>query len=429
MGLLANTEDLIVRYRLMTVFLAVFLFLQPFQKFAGVRSTAFVLLCLAFVVKLVRGGNKTGLKDPSVIGLILIIAVSLLSSALSPYPQESFDALRKNLLYQAVVFFVIVNCYRGYVGLKPLFYALMGGFAALSVYVVFKYDPEVFLNWLSHSDRGDAPFLKGYSLYATFYIPLAVAYLYASNEGWKLKSALVFFIFLELTLSVLNNHRGQLVAIVLSGAAITVFAKRYYLLLAGLMVCVALSLALLRVNPQSFDRYKTLLSPHTYVTNEHTGLNDRLAIWEGAFDMIKDRPVLGWGYGWKKLSTVANEKGYIDRWDKSGPTYRYYTQKGYGSANPHNLAIQILFETGVLGLLAFLFFWGTVVVKAASAGVSASAGTRLLKYGASGVLLSYLLINYANGLWEESFGILMVAFAASMVVLYREAECDEEGAL
>ncbi len=426
MAVLQRAEEYIDSLGLPTVFLSVFLFFQPFSGLAGVRNTAFVLLCLAFAVKLVRGSGKVDLKDPSVIGFILIIAASVLSTALSPYPLDSLDAMRKNLFYQAVVFFAIVSGYRDFEGLKPLFYALIGGFASLSAFVIFKYDPEVFLNWIRHSEAGDAPFLKGYSLYATFYIPFAAAYLYASREGWKFKAALVFFILLEFALSFLNNHRTQIVAIALSVGLVTLVAGRYKVFAIGLLVAVVAGVTVYGANPRSFDRYRTLLNPRAYVTNEHEGLNDRLAIWNGALDMVKDRPATGWGYGWKKLSTVAKEQGYIDRWDKTGRTYAYYSETGYGSANPHNLAIQILFEIGVVGLLAFLFFWGTVAVKAATAPrADKGAGARLLRYGASGVLLSYILINYTNGLWEESFGILMTSFAAFLVVLYRESKTRE----
>lgn len=426
MAILKRAEEYIDGLGLTTVFLSVFLFFQPFGGLAGVRNTAFVLLCLVFAVKLARGSTRIDLRDPSSIGFLLIVGASVLSTALSPYPMESLDAMRKNLFYQAVVFFAIAGLYSGYESLKPLIHALILGFASLSVFVIFKYDPEVFLNWLRHSDIGDAPLLKGYSLYATFYIPFAVAYLYASRGGWRFKAALVFFIFLESALSFLNNHRTQIVAIAASAGLITLVAGRYRVLLIGLALVMAAGLAAYETNPQAFDRYGTLLNPHTYVTDEHRGLNDRLAIWKGALEMVKDRPATGWGYGWKKLSTVAKEQGYIERWDKAGRTYAYYSEKGYGSANPHNLAIQILFEIGAFGLLSFLFFWGTVAAKAAFAPrTDSGAGARLLKYGASGVLVSYLLINYTNGLWEESFGILMMSFAAFIVVLYRESASRE----
>lgn len=425
MGILARLEDNIDGSGLTTVLLSVFLFLQPFHKFSGVRNAAFVLLLLALLVKLARRGLKFDFKDLTVIGFVLLVGAALVSAALSPYPLDSLDALRKNLLYQAVVFFAIISGYRGGEGLKPLIYALLAGFAALSVFVVLKYNHEVFLNWLEHSDKGDAPFLKGYSLYATFYIPLAAAYLYASKEGAAFKAALVFFIFLEFTLSVLNNHRTQIIAIVLSAGLVTIAARRFKVLLGGAVICVVAGAAIYQANPGSFDRYKTLLNPNNYLSNAHEGLNDRVAIWQGTSDMIKDRPITGWGYGWKKIALVANEKGYLERWDKEGRTYIYFKEKGYGAANPHNLVLQILFEVGALGLLAFLFFWGTIVYKAFSARGRETEGKSLLKYGVAGVLFSYLIINYTNGLWEESFGVLMVSFAASCVVLYREAKSVE----
>ena len=79
----------------------------------------------------------------------ILAFVALLSAALSVYQLESFNAIRKNLLYQAVVFFVIIGEYKTFDALKEIFYALFVGFAALSVVILLKYDIAELFNWLS----------------------------------------------------------------------------------------------------------------------------------------------------------------------------------------------------------------------------------------------------------------------------------------
>ncbi|MEK6790176.1 MAG: O-antigen ligase family protein [Deltaproteobacteria bacterium] len=419
------------RYALVRAFLLVYLFLQPFERFTSVREIAFVLMLLFFVVRLTLGGVKLPFADWTVRAFAILAFVALLSAALSVYQLESFNAIRKNLLYQAVVFFVIIGEYKTFDALKEIFYALFVGFAALSVVILLKYDIAELFNWLSLKE---ASFLGGYSLNAVFYIPLAVAYLFASKDSLTVKCVIALFILIELVLSILNNHRTQVVAILAASALITIMARRYSHLVVGLVVCVIAGAIIFYMKPASFDRYKTLLNPANYVSNDSVGWNDRASIWFGVIDMIKERPIIGHGYGWKKIALVAKDNGYLDnRWDKSGRTHLYFTQAGYGAANPHNLPLQILFEVGFAGLVAFVFFWCTVAVKGLNVirlrGRAACTSGRFLTYAVPGVLLGYVLINFSNGLWEESYGVLMMSFAAACVVLSADLGQGAPGAI
>jgi len=437
MGIITRLDEYITGYRLITVFLAVYLFLQPFKSFTSVREVAFALLALALVIRAINGKARIDLKERTTQAFVLLIAVCMVSAFLSPYPMDSLNAVRKNLLYQAVVFFAVINEYKGFKDVKPLIYALIGGFALLSLGVVAVNKPSVLFNWL---DNNKAPFLSGYSTFAAFYVPLAAAFALSSKEDVKIKWAASFVIALGFALSVLNNHRTQMVAIAVSTAVAVLIAKRYKIFAASAAVGVTIILFIFIMKPASIERYQTLLKPSNYVSNDMAGWNHRLAIWSGVYDMAADRPVLGWGYGWKKVAYAAKDGGYLERWPEDGRTRLYFTQFGYGAVNPHNLLLQIVFEVGVLGLGAFLFFWATIVSKAisvlrwsnggvlppsrvspSSRGLPLSEGASFLKLAVPSVLLSYFLINVTNGLWEEVYGVLMVTFAALCVVVYREA--------
>lgn len=416
-------------YGLVKFFLLIFLFLQPFSHVTSIKETAFVLLLLVFIIKSAKKGLTIDYGDKIIQGLIMLVAACVISSVLSPYLLDSFSFLKKSLFYQIVIFLVVINEFDGKEALKPLLYAVLGSFAALSLIILLTRPPDVILHWLDATIQGDK-LLIGYSLFATFYIPLGISYLYSSKDSLAFKGLLVFFISLEFIFSVLNNHRGQIVAIIISAVVITILARRYKTLIAGIIVVVAIGAGLFAVKPDSFDRYKTILTRQAYITKtirpsgavEYEGMTDRLGIWKGTFDLIKERPLIGYGYGWKKLAYAVADGGWLEKWDKESRTYDYFNRFGYGSANPHNLALQILFEVGALGLFAFIFFWLTIVWKAVShARNDNSDGAALLLYSVIGVLVSYGLVNLVNGLWEENFGILMMAFAGMAFVLQRES--------
>ncbi len=426
-GILSKANGFIDRYRLIHYPLLIFLFFQPFSRYAGIRNTAFVIMLLCFIAKLLNSRINLYIKDKTVLALLFLVGVSVFVSIIGPYPAESIHAIRKNLFYQVIIFFVIISEYRGMDDLKPIFYATMGGFAALTIMIFYKNDITVLLNWLEHHDRmtpqeNRETFFGGYSLHATFYIPLTIGYLYSVRERLSLKSLMVIFILLELILVFLHNHRTQFVAIIFSTALVTLLARRYKLFAVGIVAVLIAGVILFQSKPDTFARYKTLLSYETYLTNENRGWNDRLSIWEGTIDMISQRPLFGYGYGWKKIATVAREKGFLERWEKEkSGAYNYFNDKGYGSANPHNLVLQIIFEIGLLGLSAFIFFWTTIIIKVYSISRKGlRRGPRFLAYGTTGVLIAYGVINISNGLWEEVAGNLMMALAGISLVIYEE---------
>jgi len=405
-------------YILIKPLLLIYIFFLPFTHFSSPRDTAFVILFILFTVKIFHKGLSINFKDKTVLAFCLLIGVALITSLIGPYPYESLNFIRKNLLYQGVVFFVIINEYKSFEDLKPLLYTLFASYALLTVLVLIYNKPVVLLNWIEYSNK---KYAVGYSLHGTFYIPLLAGFLYAARVKTRLRWAMIVALFVEFALCLLDNHRGQTAAIAISLISVAILTRRWKVIFFGLIICLGLGGTLIAAKPDMFTRYRTLLSPDTYMTNEYRGWNGRFAIWSGVTDMIKERPITGYGYGWKKMATVAEEGGFLDRWNKKGGTYKFFSTHHYGSATAHNLILQLLFEGGLLGLLVFLIFWATVFLKVLPLPArKLGEGADFIRYGATGILISYVLVNIAWSLWEEVAGVLLILFSAVTVVLYEE---------
>jgi putative inorganic carbon (hco3(-)) transporter len=72
----------------------------------------------------------------------------------------------------------------------------------------------------------------------------------------------------------------------------------------------------------------------------------RSQIWQANLDMIKTRPLLGWGYG--------NYRKFRD------PFYAQHPEANH-TGHAHNTFLQIAVDSGLLGLAAFLFFFWSLL--------------------------------------------------------------------
>jgi len=144
---------------------------------------------------------------------------------------------------------------------------------------------------------------------------------------------------LSLIVIVLAGSRIALISLILVGMVHVFTARRKVLSLAALAV---LAIVVWRLMPPVFQqRY---LTTATYA--EGGQLDDsnqlRLRIWNAGWRMFLDHPLLGVGFG--QFPTAYGSK---------------YSGVAHGAwMNPHNLFLQVLCETGVMGVVFFgMFIW------------------------------------------------------------------------
>jgi len=147
-------------------------------------------------------------------------------------------------------------------------------------------------------------------------------------------------------------------------------------LLAGGILVVAIAL----VMPAVRQRVASM------VNMEDATVGTRLVYMTGAARAFGERPVQGWGIGairavfpqFRPASTAREQGMALDR--------------GYSTAQPHNLPLQLLAETGLLGFAAF----GWLIVSAFIAGGRLFTGAprpASLALGLLGLLTAYLATN------------------------------------
>ncbi len=413
--------------KVMRVLLYVLIFFQPFNHFNSFREISFYCLLLLFVIKLTRGELKNiEFKDKTIIAIFIILGWSFLVSISGPYPLESLNAIRKNLLKQIVIFLVIISEFKNLRDLRPLFWIVVSSFAVVTFASIienavkdwdtfYKLIPSV--SWRSTSTY----FFANYADNATFYLPFIIVWLVSVKESlWKKWIGTITLI-LGSVLVYIYNARTHLLAVVFAIFIILLLTKRYRLVIV-FVIAAALSVSIFTTSKfDGLSRYKTLLNTDTYTTDK--GLTNRLGLWQVVIEFIKERPVNGYGYGWKKLAWLVQDKNTDEFW-KARPSsaYNYYVEDAqlmYGRVSPHNLVLQIAFEIGIAGLAIYIWLWVTVIVKMykmIKAGLDPDSHNFVL--GSMGVIISYAMVNITNAYWQESYGMMIFLFMASILVIH-----------
>lgn len=407
-------------------FLYILIFFQPFNRFNSFRGIAFYGLLLLFILKIFKDkAIHIDFRDKTIVALSLLVGWSILASILGPYPLDSLDALRKNLFVQMLIFLVIITEFKGYNELRTLFRIVAVSFAIVMLASI----AENFLDLINlnmdinalQSKRTHKMFIAGYASNASFYLPFIAVWLTSLKKvPWEKWLGLITILLGLLTVFVYNSRVA--IFIIPSTILLILFlSKKYKLLITAVIIftfCASI-VFLSKSDMLSQSKYQSLSDLETFSKNE------RWVLWEGTLHIIKERPLTGYGYGWKKMAYVIDDLKLMEYWRKNFPDIYNFMFKPnkdrYGSINPHNLPLQIVFEIGLIGLFSFLWLWTTVILKILkTVSVKGQSDGKTFALCSLGVIVSYALINILNGYWQEAYGNMIFMFIASIFVIHRQ---------
>lgn len=372
----------------------------PFSHNAALKNLAlvgmlFALAWLGSCRRLPVDGHSPILRA---FGLLLLVFG--ISSAFGVEPLESFDEIRKQFLPGILMLLLIPVLFATAEYWRWLLVVLTTAFmvrAGLTLCELLHYFPDL------ETGRADGSFIKGFSLDAGFYIPPMLAlWLLGGRWRWLAPAGLLAV----LAAMLLAQSRTPLVAAAVGGLLMLVALGRWRTL-AALCLLAGLGVGgLLVQQPQLAERLGSTFDPATYVQaldirnyRGNDGLAARMPIWAGVLEIGANRPWIGYGSGWKKLGSVAVEEGYVARWrnianDPFAAEQAAYFSQPPAKVNPHNLYLQLYFESGLAGLVAY---GGLVLVLAWQAG--RLIGRRQALAGViGGLLLAYLADHLVLGL-------------------------------
>lgn len=410
-----------------------YLFFSHVPRTTAVVNSLVVLMVVALLTLLVKKEIALNFKSGMVQAFTAFVLCVLLGALASPYGQESLVPLRREILPMVLVFVLLAGQKSVYQNNMQGWVALMAGWAIIWAFVC-----RTFLalsDWLLQGVQNDvysinraaARFFDFFAIDATLMMPVVMAAILYLAMQRGLKAMLLSSIIVAWVLIVVSGVRASVVTL----GIVTILQLLPWVWrnkgtsLIGVAVVVA---GFVFTSPERVariaDRYSTIISMDTYVGKEsgYSSFYERLSIWHGTLQMLAERPVLGYGLGWQKIYDVAVQEGYTERWAHSDQLIdravaNYFRPLKRGEANPHNLWVQILFETGLAGLLTYsamllLLFWRAVRLLQRKTQVSVE---RWFAAATLAYMVSYLLVNTMNGLWLGAGATLMLLTVSELL--------------
>lgn len=335
-----------------------------------------------------------------------LFSVLCLTAAIGSDPLDSFRELRKHflpgffLLVLVPVVFAKEDLIRLLLAICASVFVLRAGLALLEL---ARYLPDL------NAGRTEGHFIKGFALDAGFYIPILLGLLLL---GGKLRWLALCGLPMILVVMLLVQSRTPIFAAFIAATIMLASLRQWKTLALGFISVLLVAGYVVVTQPEIGKRLASTLNIQTYRTafdvanfsQPQDGLTARTAIWMGLLEITAPRWWQGYGFGWKKLGKTAVDSGYVAKWQaRQGDTLAqeqaWYFALPSDKVNPHSLYLQIYFESGLLGVLAYLFAVGALLWMAIRTTWCDRAEVKIVGAIMLSYLVDHLILGFANGLW------------------------------
>jgi O-antigen ligase len=360
-------------------------------------QTALALLTLLWLGRLCGRRARDAVRWPLWRPVLAFGAVSVVSALFAPHPGEGLVACKKLLLVAAL--YVSVEELDSAERAERMLSALALAVAAAAMVGLLQVslcpgpEPDYGLpRWLYHRCARARGFFSSYMTLAgvlslTLLATLPRLLLGATFRPWFALEWMASLGGLAATYT-----RGAWIGFASGVLALwPAIRKRRWLLVVGLLT---LGLAVLAGPQHLRERALTMTDPDDVTVKE------RIYMWRSGIAMWREHPWLGVGPGGVKRE------------------YRNYAQAEalmQRTGHVHNSALQVLVETGVAGLLAWLWLWAvffTGAVRLFRRLPAAAIGERALVAGSIAAITGFLVA----GMSEHNFGDSEVVMLAWMIM-------------
>lgn len=318
------------------VLLGIFIFCTPFPYTTAITNISFYLAILIALALMIFNPAAFTFKTPLTYPLIAFFLWSLLSIFWSLSVENTISDVRGHLLNHIVLYFLLINFFNSMKRLKTLAWIIVFSAATFSVlgmiyYYVVLGNPvqSIRLGGLTSTMKNVSTELPGNAI-GTLNIPAIFfcLYFFPRTPFLYQRIKIIFCALASFVAIILTQSRGTLVALVTAGGTLLLMTKKKLIPIFLVAVIVLIF----------FTPFKNRLDSASF--------SERLKINYVAYEVLKDYPLKGIGFGLMTFHTAINKEAYISKLPEK---YRPLQIVG-----PHNLLLDITVRLGVIGLILFL---------------------------------------------------------------------------
>lgn len=395
-----------------TWLIAAYIFINAIPYTPAARYSLLGALLVLAVIGLAQKHFGKAFRSPVTLGLALFVNVALLSALNSPYLVDSLQGFRKDYLPPLFVLLVATSLKQTAAEkqhfAKTILWALIGGYAVKTCLALWDgavNHPFIFSPYSNpefFEKNGLPKYVSYYAVESVLYLTLTYSALVFLCSTWAKRVALLLLLGTSFFILLVSGIRSAFAAALIGLLVITLFKLRTPKRIAGLFLALFIIVGgtlVIGKNNTEVTRYVDLVKAERYSKQE--GMSGRYPIWEGVAELLAKRPLLGFGPGWQKIPTAAKDTGLITAWQSDYSNYghfkSWYFSLDPGKVNPHNLTLQVLFETGWIGFLAYLTMLATLFWKAfTTAARSKTPLTQWLKFSSVAYFTALFVIDITN---------------------------------
>ncbi|MBA2686958.1 MAG: O-antigen ligase family protein [Gemmatimonadaceae bacterium] len=328
--------------------------------------------------------------DPFLYAFAAFVAANCLSAVFSPARNRAMFGDFERMggvwaLLHYMLFYALVRVFFGARQWRFFFHLLLAASSLVALIGLFE----------GAGTKGAAstignPGLLGLYLFFGLCISVYLAF-QSSRIRWALIYAAAAFI--NFSALVLSQNRssllGSFVAVAV-GTTIYLFrGKKHRLWLVGIVTAltIAFAAAMTVVTKQPDSRAAKLL-PTTLARIRDSGIKKsdagRIVFWVAAYEGFKERPLLGYG-----------PENFHLAWSANFQTQVYVVTRDERVDRAHNIVLEVLSTTGIIGFIAFVAMWVAVFVS-----ITAGLRSKVLTL-AQGIFFAAVSFGYlvALGFW------------------------------
>jgi O-antigen ligase len=423
--------------KVLHIFLFIYLFLLIFPHTITPREIAFWTASFCWVMLRLRKSGpfitlnpvgKMTLSNevnpfrvhPITVSLAIFMIVAFISSVIGMEPLENLERFKGELVVPFILFLIIATEFNSIEKVKCLLSAPIIAFAiytSLAIVESTNYGLQYF--W-DKTNREQYYWLLNYSQMAAIILPIMLGFFLLTRNIW-VRIFLIIFAMVEFFILASYRSITPFLAVVSVIFVWILFAKpqRYRLLMSGFVLLIILIFSLFaftyKDNPAVVE-YRNKIAKIIDVPEEFKekgGFSNRVPAWIAAIDIIKERPLLGYGWGIKKFEKLVYQKKFLEKWKKSKPSvYEFYTVTIKNALfPPHNMFLEIAVQSGLIGLAVFITFTGIYLFNLIKNAIRSSSDTdrnfSIILIG--GTFLSFMIMNLmGNELGNVSGKVLFV---------------------